>query len=264
MASSRVPMNKHRNRPIDQSRRETLKVLGGGAVAALTSVGRSANPRAQQPPIGPRIVLDGHVHIATRVHWEQINPWNPQVGWWNYAQAHAAGVNCAIDGLGTYGYWNYNQAPKHTLRLIETFHRIAEANTDKMDIALTAADARRIIASGRMAVFMGVESGWDHDGDIDVLRAMHRLGLRHIQFSSQTRFNALADVGVQSPHWNGLSPRGRTMIEDANSRRPMARVARFRRRVVSRFGIEPRTRRLRVPRGPSAEVRNFRFLRKPA
>jgi hypothetical protein len=82
--------------------------------------------------------MDGHVHIATRVHWEQINRWNPQVGWWNYAQAHAAGVNCAIDGLGTYGYWNYNQAPKHTLRLIETFHRIAEANTDKMDIALTA------------------------------------------------------------------------------------------------------------------------------
>jgi membrane dipeptidase len=212
-----MPTNNGRGEPRDQGRRNTLKVLGSGAVAALTSVGESANTVAQVAPARPRVVMDGHVHIATRVHWEQIDPWKPLGAWWDYARARAAGVNCVIDCLGTYGYWNYNQAPKHMLRLIETFHRVAEANADKMDIALNAAEARRIIASGRMAVFMGVESGWDHDGDIDVLRAMHRLGLRHIQFSSQTPFNALADVAAGTDkHWNGLSPRGRAMIKEAN------------------------------------------------
>ena len=109
--------------PRDRGRRNTLKVLGGGAVAALTGVGESATTFAQVAPARPRLVMDGHVHIATRVHWEQIDPWKPLGAWWDYARARAAGVNCVIDCLGTYGYWNYNQAPKHTLRLMPSTPR---------------------------------------------------------------------------------------------------------------------------------------------
>jgi membrane dipeptidase len=210
-----------------KTRRDTLKILGGGAIAAIgtatvcqpsTALAQAAASKAAATATA-RVVMDGHVHITSRVYWEGIDPWKPQTTGWDYARAQAAGINCVIECLGTYGFWNYNQAPKHMLRLIETFHRVAEANKNKMGIALSAADARRVIASGRMAVFLGVESGWDHDGDIDVLRALYRLGLRHIQFSSQSPFNALADVGIGTDkHWNGLSERGRRMIKEANHR----------------------------------------------
>jgi hypothetical protein len=46
-----------------------------------------------------------------------------------------------------------------------------------MDLALTAADARRIVAGGRLAVFLGIEAGFDNEGDLDVLRAVYRLGV---------------------------------------------------------------------------------------
>jgi membrane dipeptidase len=48
--------------------------------------------------------MDGHVHITNRIYWEGIDPWQPIGVGWDYARARAAGVNCIIDILGTYGY----------------------------------------------------------------------------------------------------------------------------------------------------------------
>ena len=39
---------------------------------------------------------------------------------------------------------------KQVGRLNETFYRVLKANRDKMELALTAADVRRIVASGRV------------------------------------------------------------------------------------------------------------------
>src|SRR5882757_7872103 len=74
-----------------------------------------------------------------------------------------------------------------------------------------------------MAVFLGSESGWDHEGDLDVLGALFRLGLRTIQFASQSGYNAFADSalamsqGGQNPdHYHGLNDRGRALVAEMN------------------------------------------------
>ena len=132
-------------------------------------------------------------------------------------------MNCVIDNIGTYGYWNYNYSPKQALRLIETAHRFAEKHSDKMAIALSVADARAIVASGRVAVFLGCESGIDHEGDIEVLGAMHRLGLRTIQFATQSGYNAFSDSalaplqGAQpTDTYKGINERGRALVREMN------------------------------------------------
>jgi membrane dipeptidase len=111
--------------------------------------------------------------------------------------------------------------PKHILRMFETFHRFAEGHQDRMALALTVEEARRIVDSGRMAVFLSCESGWDQEGDLDVLRALYRLGLRAVQFSSQSGFNAFSDVQSGLPsggaHWGGINDRGRALIEEMNA-----------------------------------------------
>lgn len=201
------------------SRRHALALLGGAGALATSPCAWA------QTPASPPILMDGHVHITNRVYWEHIDPWQPQTyeAGWDYARARAAGVNCIIDNLGTYGYWNYNYTPKQTLRLIETAWRFAEQHADKMAIALSTADARRIIANGKMAVFLGSESGWDHEGDLDVLGALYRLGMRTIQFASQSGFNAFADSelaeaqGGQKPdHFHGINDRGRALVAEMN------------------------------------------------
>jgi len=90
-----------------------------------------------------------------------------------------------------------------------------------MALALNVEQARAIAESGRMAVFLSCESGWDQEGDLDVLRALYRLGLRAVQFSSQSGFNAYSDVqgGLPSggPHWGGINDRGRALIQEMNA-----------------------------------------------
>ena len=205
-----------------ESRRRALKLLGSGVLAALPA-GALLSARALAQAPAPPVLMDGHVHITNRIYWEKIDAWQPHDGGWDYARARAAGINCIVDNIGTYGYWNYNYTPKQALRLIETFHRFAEKHSDKMSIALSVPDARRIIASGRMAVFLGSESGFDHEGDPDVLAAMHRLGLRVVQFATQSGFNAFSDSalapvqGGQKPdHYHGINARRRALVAEMN------------------------------------------------
>ena len=198
------------------SRRQALKLLGAGTLAMSTRAWAQAAP--------PPLLMDGHVHAINRVYWEKADLWQdvPAAGW-DFKRARAAGVNCVIDNLGTYGYWNYNYTPKQALRLIETALRFAEQHADKMAIATSTAQARQIVASGRMAVFLGSESGWDHEGDLDVLGALYRLGLRSIQFATQSGFNNFADSalamiqGGQNPdHFHGITDRGRALVAEMN------------------------------------------------
>jgi len=213
---------------VDQSRRRALGQIGAGVLATMAhaispSSGALAQGVVSSSPAEPPLLMDGHVHITNRVYWEKIDPWEPHDGGWDYARARAAGVNCIIDNIGTYGYWNYNYTPKQALRLIETFHRLAESHADKMGVALSVADARAIIASGRMAAFLGCESGFDHEGDPDVLAAFHRLGLRLVQFATQSGFNAFSDSataraqGGQPPdYFHGINARGRELVTEMN------------------------------------------------
>jgi membrane dipeptidase len=200
------------------SRRRALKILGTGTIVA----GMGASIRAQTTS-SPALMMDGHVHITNRVYWEKADLWQPSDAGWDYARARRSGVNCIIDNLGTYGAWNYNYTPKQLLRLIETAYRYSEQHADKMTIVTSTAEARRVIASSRMAVFLGCESGWDHEGDLDVLGALYRLGLRSVQFATQSGFNAFADSalarsqGGQKPdYYNGLNDRGRALVAEMN------------------------------------------------
>jgi membrane dipeptidase len=207
-----------------QTRRDLLR-RGAASVAAIA--GLSSLPcwtaGAFAADDDPEIVMDGHVHITNRIYWEGIDPWTPTKQGWDFARAKAAGMNCVIDNLGPYGYWNYNYTPKQFLRLIDTLLKFSETHSDKMAIALNPADARRIVGSGRMAMFIGCESGFDHEGDPNVLDAFYRLGLRSVQFATQTNFNdfsdsALAPIqgGEKPDHFGGINEHGHRLVAQMN------------------------------------------------
>lgn len=205
------------------SRRNFLRWMSAGAAAAgslplLNGCGPADAADSTQ------IVMDGHVHVTNRIYWEGIDPWATNVpgGGWDFARARSGGLNCIIENIGTYGAWNYNYSPKQSLRLLETLLRYSTAHSDKMAIALSPADARAIIASGRMAVFIGLESGFDQEGDTVVLEALYRLGLRTVQFATQTGFNAFADSAAaplhgQAPnYYGGINDLGRKLVATMN------------------------------------------------
>lgn len=164
------------------------------------------------------IVVDGHVHITNRVYWEGIDPWKEQkTGLWDYARAKKGGLDVVIEQVYLEDpYNNYNYAVKQACRLIETFHRVLEANRDKMELALNSADVRRIVGAGKMAVVLSLEGGFDTEGDLDVLRLFHRLGVRMVQFTSHDTTNAFVDAGRSEQKWGGITEHGRAVIREMN------------------------------------------------
>ena len=186
---------------------------GGGLSESVSSQASPASRLHQES-----LVIDGHVHIINRVFYEGIDPWKVQVtGLQEYARSKQGGVDAVIEHLYVDdGYNNYNVAVKQALRLIETFYRVLEANRDKMELALTSADVRRIAASGKLAVILAIEGSGDMEGDLDVYRLFHRLGVRMIQIVNHNTTNAYADSCFDVAKWGGITAHGRALISEMN------------------------------------------------
>ena len=164
------------------------------------------------------IVVDGHVHITNAVFYQGIDPWQVQkTGCFDYARARQGGLDVVIEHVYIDDEYNtYNYAVKQACRLIETFYRVLDANRDKMELALSSSDIRRIVAAKKMAVVLALEGGFDMEGDLDVLRLFHRLGVRMIQLTNHETTNSMVDTYGGEQKWKGISEQGRKVIAEMN------------------------------------------------
>jgi membrane dipeptidase len=198
--------------------------VGAALIVVVASGGIARSQRQSARPIDPKalhqsaLVFAGHEHITNRVYTEGIDPWEPQrVGIWDYAKAKQGGVSVVIENIWAEpAYQPYNMMTKQVIRLLETFDQVLDQHRDKMELALSMADVKRITATKKMAVILGLEAGWDLDGDLQVLRFLHRMGLRLSQFTTYTETSSYADGGSGPAVWNGINDRGREIVREMN------------------------------------------------
>jgi membrane dipeptidase len=105
---------------------------------------------------------------------------------------------------------------KNTFRVIELALDQIEKNKDRIELALNASDLERIARAGKVAAFLDLEGAFDLDGDLHVLRALYRLGLRSLQLTAHNYTNEFADSCCDIPKWNGLNEHGRRVIREMN------------------------------------------------
>ena len=196
-----------------------VALLAAGTLAASTQ-----SPTGGRQPLDPKalhesaLVFAGHEHITNRVYIEGIDPWKPQgVGIWDYAKAKQGGVDVVVENIWAEpAYQPYNVTTKQVIRLLETFYQVLEQHRDRMELAVSMADVKRIAATKKMAVILGLEAGWDMDGDLQVLRFLHRMGLRMSQFTTYTGTSSYADGGSGPVVWNGINDQGREIVKEMN------------------------------------------------
>ena len=193
---------------------------------AVSVIGCSSEPTPEAPLESTSaaklhedaILIDGHVHVITRLLHEDIDPWEEQeTGLFDFARAKKGGLNVAIHNLYVEDAYNrYNYTVKQACRVIERFHQILDAHPDKMELALSSSDVRRIVAEGKMAQILGLEGGFDMEGDLDVLRLFHRLGVRMIQLVNHRTTNSFVDAYGTEEKWKGINDRGRKIVREMN------------------------------------------------
>jgi membrane dipeptidase len=114
----------------------------------------------------------------------------------------------------------YDKAYASAIEKFDAIHRLTEQIApDKIGLALTAADVKKIAASGKKVALIGVENGYPIGEDLSRVKQFHDRGARYLSLAHNGH-SQLADsnTGERDGKWlhNGLSPLGKQVIAEAN------------------------------------------------
>lgn len=114
----------------------------------------------------------------------------------------------------------YAKAYKNADDKFKAIHRLCEEIApDKIELALTSADVRRIAASGKKVAMIGVENGYPIGKDISRVKEFYERGARYMSLAHNGH-SQLSDsnTGEADSVWlhNGLSDLGREVIKEMN------------------------------------------------
>jgi membrane dipeptidase len=163
-------------------------------------------------------VMDGHTHVMTRelLMNTDIGQRYPD-GTVDLPRAREGGVDAMFFSVYTpENYYPGRFEIKNTFRVVELALDQIKKNNNAIDLALNASDIERINKRGRIAAFLDLEGGYDLYGDLHLLRALYRLGLRSMQLTAHNTTNAFIDACNDVYTWGGINGHGKAVIKEMN------------------------------------------------
>jgi len=106
-------------------------------------------------------------------------------------------------------------AASQALRLLDVFYQEMEENADQLTLATTASDIERAKVEGKVAGVLSLEGAEALEGDLGVLRAFYKLGVRNIGLTWNLR-NAAADGVDETRSSSGLTNFGVQLVQEMN------------------------------------------------
>jgi membrane dipeptidase len=114
----------------------------------------------------------------------------------------------------------YRRVYDRALAMFRAIHWLTDSVApDRIGLALTSADVRRIAASGRKVALIGIENGYSLGEDLRHVQEFYDLGGRYLSLAHNGH-SQLSDsnTGEQDGvwKWHGLSPLGKQVVAEAN------------------------------------------------
>jgi len=106
-------------------------------------------------------------------------------------------------------------AAKQTLRMLDALYVELEANADSFMLATRAGHIEQAKAGGKIAAVVGIEGAESLEGDLGLLRAFYRLGMRVLTVAWSRR-NQAADGVDESCTGGGLTTFGQQLVQECN------------------------------------------------
>jgi membrane dipeptidase len=100
---------------------------------------------------------------------------------------------------------------------VDVVHAFVARHPERLLLATVGADVRQAKATGRIAVFLGVEGGHAIEGSLERLRTLYARGVRYLTLTWNNG-NAWAgsSIGIEGTRTGGLTDFGRTVIAEMN------------------------------------------------
>src|SRR4051794_39048133 len=200
----------------DLIKRLTLLSIAGSThpIQSLLSAPVAGTTLPLTPPNKPMpalhrnaFVMDGHTHVMTRelLMNTDIGQRYPD-GNVDLPRAKEGGVDAMFFSVYTpENYYPGRFEIRNTFRVVELALDQIKQNSSAIELALNGSDIERINKSGKIAAFLDLEGGYDLQGDLHLLRALHRLGLRAMQLTAHNTTNAFIDACNDVYTWGGIN-----------------------------------------------------------
>lgn len=163
-------------------------------------------------------VMDGHIHVMTRellMHTDIGQRYSD--GSFDLPRAMEGGLDALFFSVYTpEHYYPGRFETKNTFRVMNLALDQIKKNESVIELALTASDIERINKKGKIAAFLDLEGGFDLNGDINLLRALYRLGLRSIQLTAHNTSTAFIDACSDVSYWGGINDLGKKIVAELN------------------------------------------------
>lgn len=108
----------------------------------------------------------------------------------------------------------YHETFRKTVEHLVDWNRRFREHEDLILTGGTVADIDRARASGRTAIFFGLQNPLPIEDDLGLVEVLHTLGLRFMQLTYNNQ--SLLGSGWQEPHDGGLTRMGRAVIREMN------------------------------------------------
>ena len=173
------------------------------------------------------IALDTHADINPRNFTTERNYTQRLPNQVNLPKMFDGGLDAAFfvvyAGQGPLTREGYDRAYREALEKFDAIDRLTkEIAPGKIELALTAADVRRITANGKKAALIGVENGYSLGDETTAIARVHEFHARGARYLSLAHngHSQLADSnsGEASGEWlhDGLSALGRRVVAELN------------------------------------------------
>jgi membrane dipeptidase len=184
--------------------------------AALVAKARAIHDRV--------IALDTHDDINPRDFTRERNYTQRLENQVNLPKMKEGGLDAAFFivyvGQGSLTPEGYDRAYAQAIEKFDAIHRLTkEIAPDQIELALTAADVRRIAASGKKVALIGIENAYPIGTDLSRVKEFHDRGGRYMSLAhnGHSQF-ADSNTGERDGKWlhNGLNELGRQVIMEMN------------------------------------------------
>jgi membrane dipeptidase len=202
-----------------------LVLLVVGAVRSETQGAADAELVKRARAIHERVItLDTHADISPANFTRERNYTQDLPTQVNLPKMIAGGLDAAFFivyvGQGDLTPAGYDDAYKQAVAKFEAIHHLTkEIAPDKIELALTAADVRRIAKAGKKVALIGIENAYPLGTDLSRIKQFYDRGGRYMSLAhnGHSQFSD-SNTGERDGKWlhNGLSELGRKAIAEMN------------------------------------------------
>src|SRR5262245_1082872 len=170
------------------------------------------------------LVFDAHIDTLQRVLIDRVDLGGRTDGQADLIRWKAGGIDSQVFAVWVDTIFVPHHAARRALQQIDAFHEMLDRNHERIELARTATDVRRIVNDGKLAALLAIEGGAAIQNDLALLRTFHRLGASSMTLTHSAATD-WADSSTDAPRHDGLSDFGRDVIREMNRLRMVVDVS---------------------------------------